>query len=110
MLVLGCQSYQPNSIVDAADIGEEDSALLCYTDIGGVKMNRLGKWYFPNGSAVRANNSNHDSYRNRGTNVVGLNRRDNTIIPTGIFRCEIPDTSGINQTVYIGIYPQGQGM
>jgi len=34
-------------------------------------------------------------HRNRG----GLGER-----PRGIFRCELPDQTGVNQTLYVGLY------
>ena len=48
-------------------------------------------------------------YRNRGPSVVRLNRRNNAMMPTGVFRCEIPDASGTNQNVYVGVYSWGIG-
>jgi hypothetical protein len=36
-------------------------------------------------------------------------RRSSGTPPTGMYRCEIPDASGNNQNIYVGIYPQGIG-
>ena len=40
--------------------------------------------------------------------AVSLHRRSGTP-PTGVYSCEIPDASGTNQSIYVGIYPQGVG-
>ena len=70
----------------------------------------MGEWYFPNnGSAVRVGGSRDSIYRNRGPSVVRLNRRNNATMPTGVFRCEIPDASGTSQIIYLGVYLQGEG-
>ena len=34
--------------------------------------------------------------------MVGLNRRRGG--EDGIYRCEIPDSANVNQTIYIGVY------
>ena len=41
--------------------------------------------------------------------MVRLNRRNNATSPTGVYRCEIPDASGTNQTLYVGIYVESGG-
>ena len=101
------------------DIGEGDDALLCTTantaccsrsESPGRAI--LGQWYYPNGSAVADNivNSQGDMwefYRTRGLSIVRLNRRRGGV--TGIYRCEIPDTVGDNQTIYIGVYAVSTG-
>ena len=96
------------------DIGEGDDALLCrtnytaccralYTDeMGGV----LGNWYFPNGTRVPSD-SMHDVYRTRGQMVVSIHRRRGGV--EGIYRCEIPDTFGFIQIIYIGVYSANTG-
>ena len=38
--------------------------------------------------------------------MIRLNRRKNATFPTGVFRCEIPDASGTNQNIYIGVYSE----
>ena len=110
---MGEHIYGNNSIVTVDDIAENDSALLCYTNSdeccenGQQASNR--EWYFPSGTTVGTNVSGVGFYRNRGPSVVRLNRRNNAMMPTGVFRCEIPDASGTNQSIYVGIYPEGSG-
>ena len=109
-LVLNGYIYGNNSIVTVDDIAENDSALLCYTNSDGCcESSRKGEWYFPSGTTVGVMNDGGDLYRNRGPSVVRLNRRNNAMMPTGVFRCEIPDVNGTNQSIYVGIYPHGEG-
>ena len=113
--VLGEHIYGNNSIVTVDDIAENDSALLCYTNnrtcCKTYGQTGIGEWYFPNGKMVSFGSYNRggDLYRNRGPSVVRLNRRNNAMMPTGVFRCEIPDASGTNQNIYIGVYPRKEG-
>ena len=64
----------------------------------------------PSGVPASDSNGMHFS-RNRGPSVLRLNRStlNDDISPAGVFRCEIPDASGIRQYVYIGIYPPRVG-
>ena len=113
VIVLGCQSYHNNSIVTLTDIAEGDRALLCFTDetncCGGSRDMRMGEWYYPNGSVVERDRDGARFYRNRSTSVVRLHQRGNTAMPTGVFHCEVPVASGVNQRTYIGVYPEGEG-
>ena len=70
-----------------------------------------GMWYFPNSSQVPMGNqgSGHDVYMTRGPSVVRLHRKGNSTLPAGLFHCKIPDASGDNQSIYIGVYPDLQG-
>ena len=95
-------------------ISEGGLALLCLTDkqdcctLAEVapRKERIGGWYFPNGMMVETG----DVYRNRGRSVVRLNRRNNATLPSGVYQCEIPDTQERNQSIFVGIYPNGSGM
>ena len=108
--------YGNNSIVTISDIGVDSRSLLCLTNniqccrrFDGF-LEKLGEWYFPNnGSAVRVNSAGDNMYRNRGLIVVRLHRRNNAMMPTGVFRCEIPDANGVFKNIYIGVYLEGDG-
>ena len=67
----------------------------------------LGDWYYPNGTRVVNSLNMWEFYRNRGQSVVRMNRRRGGV--NGIYHCEIPDTAGVNQTIYIGVYTAGTG-
>ena len=96
------QTYLNNSFVLIHDIGEGDDALLCMTDRSDCCRKPNGEFYYPDSSAVGFSDTN-SLYRNRGPQVVRLNRRNDVLSPTGIYRCNIPDSSGINQNIYINI-------
>ena len=92
------------------DIGEGDNALLCLTNNtqccrGSDNLNGggLGEWYFPNGTLVPTENTSI-VYRNRDRSTVHLNRRNNAQAPTGVYRCEVPDASATNRSVFVGVY------
>ena len=105
-------TYQNNSIVSLEDIGEDDTALLCktnftaccrapYTETGSA----LGNWYFPNGTKVPSIGKQWDFDRTRGQMVVSMHRRRGGV--AGIYCCEIPDSTNVNQIIYIGVYTAG---
>ena len=98
--------YSNNSAVSIFDIGEGEAALLCKTnkqDCCGAPPNRFGEFYYPNGVEVPIHRREHGFYRNRGDQVVRLNRRDGVTAPTGMYRCDIPDESGMFQKVFISL-------
>ena len=112
--LLGGSFYGNNSVVTISDIGEGSEALHCLTNkvdcCSSLEGQASGEWYFPgDGSTVGTSGGGGSIYRNRGPSVVRLNRRDNAMMPTGVFRCEIPDASGTNQNVYVGVYPGAIG-
>ena len=95
-------------------IGEGDDALLCMTNYTACcrspdtgNSSALGNWLFPNGTRVPseiANNSVGDQldiYRTSGQMVVRLHRRRDG--EEGLYSCEIPDTFGFIQTIYIEV-------
>ena len=108
-------TYQNNSYVALEDIGENDTALLCMTNLTtccrppytGENECVLGNWYFPNGTIVPSSGKQQDFHRTRGQSVVLLNRRRGG--EEGIYRCEIPDSMNVTQTIYIGVYTADTG-
>ena len=92
------------------DIGEEEDALLCMTNFTaccrGENGSVFGNWFFPNASRISSQTS-EDFYREREQMVVRLNRRRDG--EEGIYRCEIPDSMNVTQTIYIGVYTGGSG-
>ena len=105
------ERYPNNSIVTNTDIGTGSEALLCTTTytLCCSSANQETQWYFPNGSQV-PNNPNLPYRRTRGRypGRVILSRNSESTI-TGIFRCDIPDASGVTQSLYVGIYDSGTG-
>ena len=102
------------------DIGENDTAaLLCVTNLTaccrkpytGENGFAIGNWFFPNGSRVPNEHINQttkwDFFRDREKMMVLLHRRRGGV--NGIYRCEIPDSMKVNQTLYIGVYTANTG-
>ena len=133
-LVVQGVSVPNNSLVDVDDVLYTENndiplnvyrvnhykALLCVTDlVKCCRIQRIGNWYFPNGSAVRDINLDRIyskqlvTFRSiRGQNEfrsghqfygsVRLFRRYSTSI-RGLFRCELPDANNVTQTLYANI-------
>ncbi len=88
-----------------SDIGDSDNdgdALLCMTDNTNCCSNPNGEFYYPDGTAVGFSFTN-PLYRNRGEQVVRLNRRGDATSPLGRYRCDIPDASGTTRSIFIYI-------
>ena len=99
--------YDNNSMVSILAIGEGDNALLCKTnkqDCCGTVPNRFGEFYYPSGVRVSINSAGQGFYRDRGDQLIRLNRRDGITIPTGRYSCEIPDADGVTQKRFINIF------
>ena len=121
-LTLNNINYTNNSVVTITDIGTGSAALICTTTY--IPCCYSGPppgthWYFPNGS--RINNTNTlPYYRTRtdgqrfppGTSPIDgtvLLHRNSEGTTTGVFRCEILDTTGVFQSIYVGIYTATTG-
>ena len=112
------RTYTNNSVVNRMDIGTGSAALLCTTTYSPCcsSANRDTQWFFPSGSQV-PNSPYFPYYRTRnnpefgertGPSSVRLNRNPQGTT-TGIFRCDIPDASGVLQSMFVGIYNSGTG-
>lgn len=83
--------------------------LKCFTNKDGCckpTSGGIGEWLFPNGSTVRRMDFGDDFYRNRDMGVLNLNWKQNVMIPTGMFCCEVPNP---DQNACIGVYPEDMG-
>ena len=109
-LELNGTSIKNDSYMSITDIGEKNKALLCHTnktDCCTSSQIKAGEWYFSNENQVQKlllarRNASHYFYRDRGSQVVRLNRVMNPP-ERGRFFCEVPDSSGKNQTIYVNI-------
>ena len=112
-LTLNNTNYTNNSVVTITDIGTGSAALICTTTYRPCCFSGPPPgthWYFPNGS--RINNTNTlPYYRSRTDGKFTLGRvgtvnlhRNPEATTTGVFRCEILDTTGVFQSIYVGIY------
>ena len=114
-LLLNGVLYGNNSIVTLDEIGEDSASLFCLTSKSDCcrssdtpeGVGDVGDWFYPNGIMVGTSTFGN-IYRNRGPSVVRLQRRNNAQT-TGVFRCEVPDASGTNQQLYVGVYPVNSG-
>ena len=89
--------------MDIDDIGIMENALLCHTnktDCCDNPHTRAGEWYYPNGEKVGIQSRQEEFYRNRGMQLIRLNRRKQISEQRGRFRCEIPDAKNNSQSVY----------
>ena len=108
-------TYQNNSLVTLENIDRNETALLCITNLTAccrtTSTSVLGDWFFPNGtkvpSKVVTNATKWDFYRDRGQSVVRMKRRRGGV--EGIYRCKIPDSTNVTQTIYIGVYTSSSG-
>ena len=104
-------TYQNNSCVALEDIGEGDGVLLCVTNLTACCVNgngsASGNWFFPNETRVPSGSQQWDFYRTRGHMVVRMHRRGGGV--DGIYRCEIPDSMNVTQTINIGVYTASTG-
>ena len=104
-------TYQNNSCVALEEIGEGNDALSCRTNFTACCTRytgeSVGNWFFPNGIRVPTSAYRWGLYRSRGQMMVLLNRRRGGV--AGIYRCEIPDSMNVTQTIYIGVYIAGTG-
>ena len=95
-----------NSYIYYANISDEDSALKCVTDSDNCcNDSHIGNWRDERGRAVHQGADEATClYVTRGHGVVNLNHK-NDCIPesSGLWRCDIPDSSEAMQSIYIYI-------
>ena len=86
-----------------AEIGEKSDALFCLTNSTN-ESSMVGEWYFPNMSKVSLKDFGSNIYITKGPSEVRLNRKNNTTMPNGVYRCDIPNANESIQSIYIGVY------
>ena len=98
---LGGNNILNNSILFRGSIGEgQNDSLRCVTDNSECCSNGQGNWYDERGEEIhQGSDGNSDLYVTRGQRVVYLNRR--TLGSLGLWRCDIPDSNGVQQSIYI---------
>ena len=64
---------------------------------------RQGEFYYPSGERVGILAAGDGMYRNRGNQEIRLNRKKDVTSPSGRFRCDLPDTGGMIQSIYINL-------
>ena len=89
----------------------------CHTDLmtccNSTNIHQ-GDWYFPNGERVKLEKGGDNIYKKRGKKQVSILHKNDAIIPSGIFRCDIPTSNTENDslvikndTLYVGLYTSG---
>ena len=77
-----------------------------------LNQTMIGSWYLPNGSPVptAVNATPVQSYNVDITGQVGLLRDGgiNQVGYEGLYTCIIPNENGINQTLYVAAYGNGE--
>ena len=99
---LGGNNILNNSILFRGSIGEgQDDSLRCVTDNSECCTNGpQGNWYDKRGVEVHeGSDGNSDLYVTRGQGVVYLNNRTGGRL--GLWRCDVPDSNGVQQSIYI---------
>ena len=116
-LTLNNVQYTNNSVVNTTDIGTGSAALICTTTAQACCASGTGnEWYFPNGSQVLplsgiGNATTYyrsRSYSQLANGTVRLNRISGAST-TGVFHCDIFDSSRILRSIYVGIYTNTTG-
>ena len=101
------QTYANNTAIAINEVGEDDNAVLCRTDLKDCceaeGETRQGHWRYPNGTLVNNSRSGDDIYRDRRKMVVRLHRRNNATTPTGLYCCEVPTMANTSSNATICI-------
>ena len=100
----GTHEIRNNSVIYYEDILNGTSALKCITENKNCCSNNTGNWITPTGEiAHQGANGSQCLYVERNL-VISLHRLRACIIPlTGLWRCDIPDSSGEIQSLFIFI-------
>ena len=89
-----------NSYILWSNIGEgQNDSLHCVTDNSNCCSNGEGNWYNATGEVHQGPDGGSSLYVTRGDGVVYLNRRRGG--RSGMWRCDIPDSNGVQQSIYI---------
>ena len=107
------KNYTNNSIISISDIGEEETALQCITDLEGccgTRGQREGEFYYPNNTRMPIKIRRHSLYRDRTKNMIRLNRNTevmgNLPIAEGRYRCEVRNATEMLQVLYFTLSMQ----
>ena len=107
---LGGTALKNISFLFRGSIGEgQGNSLHCVTDNFECCSNGQGNWYDERGDEVHeGSDGNSDLYVTRGQGVVYLNNRTGGSV--GLWRCDIPDSNGVQQSIYIYLGIRGKGI
>ena len=99
-----------NSYIFRGNISEgQTDSLHCVTDNSDCCNNGQGNWYDETGGEVQQGpDGDSNLYVTRGDGVVYLNRRRGG--QSGMWRCDIPDSNGVQQSIYIYLGTSATGI
>ena len=99
-----------NSYIFRGNISEgQNDSLHCVTDNSDCCNNGQGNWYDVTGGEVQQGpDGDSNLYVTRGDGVVYLNRRRGG--QSGMWRCDIPDSNGVQQSIYIYLGTLSRGI
>ena len=103
----GSTNLTNNSYIYYASITDEDRALKCVTDNDNCCTDSdVGNWTDGRGRAIHEGPDETTClYVTRGRGEISLNRNRSCIPDTsGLWRCNVPDSSEVMQSIYIYIY------
>lgn len=89
-------------------IGGLDLFCLTNTDMCCTEQGEAGFWYFPDGTTIPRNTSGVGYRREEGL-VALMYSGMSTPPPSGLYRCEIQDSSGGTVILFAGIYDNELG-
>jgi hypothetical protein len=89
-----------------------ETMLVCSTDRENCcfdEFNIPGTWFLPNGTEISPSTTNTPSLHIAlGNQTVGLNI--NPDLPSGVYHCEMMDRENATHHLFVGIYPEDQGV
>lgn len=99
----------PNNSVLLADQNNQIQTIYCSS---GSRRSGIGQWLAPNGAAIAQSGSSLSVVHGGGNlpAYVGLQLRTNqslSALDEGTYTCIIPDESGVQRTLRVGIYRNG---
>ena len=83
----------------------QNDGLWCQSSLD---QSMIGTWYRPNGTEVSRVESSPLYSNNTPTGQIGLLRRGGLAGFEGLYRCVIPNGEGVNQTLYVAVYGNGE--
>lgn len=93
-----------------ADRNSQIGTIYCSS---GSRTSSIGQWFAPNGAEITQSGSGSFTVVRGGGNFpsyVGLQLktgRSFSVLDEGVYTCVIPDETGIQQTLHIGLYRYG---
>ena len=93
-----------------ADASNQIGTIYCSS---GSQTSGIGRWYAPNGAEITQNSGSSFTVVRGGGNFpsfVGLQLktgRSFSVFGEGVYTCVIPDETGIQQTLHVGLYRRG---